>query len=172
MNYLFTVTTIARSAAEVLAVLDRQARKDTRKVVRPIVRLAQILTGKQAIATYRSLGQLFMICCQVAIALGMTARDAWEWAMAKLDAYAASCEAQPEITEAIEAAEEPAMEHRIVPFQRPAMAQATAMVVELFASMSAVELRRECAKLGVKWRNAHGDNKHLSKDEMLSALMA
>jgi len=32
------------------------------------------------------------------------------------------------------------------------------------------QLRQECQKAGIKWRNAHGKNKHLKKDEMLAAL--
>ncbi len=32
------------------------------------------------------------------------------------------------------------------------------------------QLRKECQKAGIKWRNAHGKNKHLKKDEMIAAL--
>ncbi len=32
------------------------------------------------------------------------------------------------------------------------------------------ELRQQCQRAGIKWRNAHGKNKHLKKDEMLQAL--
>lgn len=32
------------------------------------------------------------------------------------------------------------------------------------------ELRKLCQAAGVKWRNAHGKNKHLNKQEMLEAL--
>jgi len=31
-------------------------------------------------------------------------------------------------------------------------------------------LRQECQKAGIKWRNAHGKNKHLKKAEMIAAL--
>jgi hypothetical protein len=37
--------------------------------------------------------------------------------------------------------------------------------------LSPVEhLRQQCQQAGIKWRNAHGQNKHLKKAEMLSAL--
>ncbi|MBW4474203.1 MAG: hypothetical protein KME45_28080 [Stenomitos rutilans HA7619-LM2] len=32
------------------------------------------------------------------------------------------------------------------------------------------QLRQQCQEAGIKWRNAHGKNKHLKKAEMLSAL--
>lgn len=31
-------------------------------------------------------------------------------------------------------------------------------------------LRQQCQKAGIKWRNAHGKNKHLKKAEMIEAL--
>ncbi|XGV95584.1 MAG: hypothetical protein ACAF41_22930 [Leptolyngbya sp. BL-A-14] len=32
------------------------------------------------------------------------------------------------------------------------------------------QLRQQCQEAGIKWRNAHGKNKHLKKAEMLAAL--
>jgi len=40
-----------------------------------------------------------------------------------------------------------------------------------WAAMTAVELRKECQRRGVAWRNAHGAGKHLRKGEMVRALM-
>lgn len=40
------------------------------------------------------------------------------------------------------------------------------------ATLTAVQLRKECSALGIKWRNAHGTSKHLTKAEMLQALAA
>ena len=34
------------------------------------------------------------------------------------------------------------------------------------------QLRRECSAQTIKWRDAHGKNKHLTKDEMIQALTA
>lgn len=39
-----------------------------------------------------------------------------------------------------------------------------------WAKMSNAELRRECSRRGIAWRNAHGKGKHLLKGEMLKAL--
>ena len=41
-----------------------------------------------------------------------------------------------------------------------------------FHSMKVVELRRTCQCAGVKWRNVHGRGKHLSRSQMLTALVA
>jgi hypothetical protein len=34
------------------------------------------------------------------------------------------------------------------------------------------QLRQQCQQAGIKWRNAHGKNKHLKKEEMIAALAA
>jgi hypothetical protein len=41
-----------------------------------------------------------------------------------------------------------------------------------YATLTSVQLRKECSALGIKWRNAHAPSKHLSKSEMLQALAA
>jgi hypothetical protein len=41
-----------------------------------------------------------------------------------------------------------------------------------YSGLTAVQLRTECARVGIKWRNAHGTSKHLKKAEMLTALAA
>jgi hypothetical protein len=41
-----------------------------------------------------------------------------------------------------------------------------------YQSMTTPQLRKECSTVGIKWRNACGTNKHLSKTEMLVALCA
>lgn len=41
-----------------------------------------------------------------------------------------------------------------------------------YQSMTSPQLRQECSAIGIKWRNAHGTSKHLSKAEMLTALTA
>jgi hypothetical protein len=51
-------------------------------------------------------------------------------------------------------------------------ALAIACDIRNYQAMSAIELRKECGAQGVKWRNAHGKSKHLSKAEMLEALGA
>jgi hypothetical protein len=43
--------------------------------------------------------------------------------------------------------------------------------VEKKRKLSPVELlRQQCQEAGIKWRNAHGKNKHLKKAEMIEAL--
>lgn len=38
------------------------------------------------------------------------------------------------------------------------------------ATVTSAELRRQCQAAGIRWRNAHGKGRHLSKPEMISAL--
>jgi hypothetical protein len=42
----------------------------------------------------------------------------------------------------------------------------------LWQTLTPYELRQNCQKNGIKWRNAKGKNKHLSKREMIAALEA
>ncbi|UBF30480.1 hypothetical protein K9N68_35415 (plasmid) [Kovacikia minuta CCNUW1] len=37
---------------------------------------------------------------------------------------------------------------------------------------SVEHLRQQCQRVGIKWRNAHGKNKHLKQAEMIAALAA
>ena len=39
-----------------------------------------------------------------------------------------------------------------------------------YATLTAVQLRKECSAQNIRWRNAHGTSKHLSKSAMLSIL--
>ncbi len=41
-----------------------------------------------------------------------------------------------------------------------------------YQGMTSPQLRKECTAIGMKWRNAHGRSKHLSKAEMVAALVA
>lgn len=53
----------------------------------------------------------------------------------------------------------------IVPFNRPQPAYN-------WSAMSPYELRKVCQQQGIKWRNAHGKNRHLTKLQMIAALTA
>lgn len=79
MSYTQVLVTVLGSAWSTLCILDRQARRDARKV-------ARFVTCPQAIATYRALWQLLQIACLVAIACGASARILME-------RYIASCQA-------------------------------------------------------------------------------
>lgn len=56
----------------------------------------------------------------------------------------------------------------VVPFRRPAK---SATVTE-WAALDPFQLRKACQQHGIKWRNAKGPNKHLSKAEMITALQS
>lgn len=54
----------------------------------------------------------------------------------------------------------------VVPFMRP---QPTPAMID-WAVLSPYDLRKACQQHGIKWRSAHGKNKHLTKAEMIAAL--
>ena len=63
------------------------------------------------------------------------------------------------------------------PAPAPAMSQAIAqpvatLVVKVDApkTLTSAELRRQCQAAGIRWRNAHGQGRHMSKGEMIAAL--
>lgn len=78
-----------------------------------------------------------------------------------------------EVAEAETAAEQPtiALTDSIVPFVRPQPKTATVAKMD-WQSLNPYQLRTECSLQGIKWRNAHGKNKHLTKAQMVAALEA
>jgi len=57
----------------------------------------------------------------------------------------------------------------------PVAVKSIALPIKAAATLDgvkAIELRKLCQAAGIKWRNAHGTNKHLSRSEMVSALAA
>jgi hypothetical protein len=66
---------MVRSGWETLQILDRQARKDTSKILKFGQSTYRILTSPDAIKTYRILGQLIVIIGMLAIALFLLLRD-------------------------------------------------------------------------------------------------
>lgn len=50
-----------------------------------------------------------------------------------------------------------------------ARVEETPAAVDL-AALTSQQLRKECSRRGIAWRNAHGQGKHLLKGEMLQAL--
>ena len=93
-------------------------------------------------------------------------------AIAKLDAPSA-----PDIAEDI-AAIAPAAVTLPKSIARPSAVLSIPVQLQLatdtpqYATLTAVQLRKKCSAQNIKWRNAHGTSKHLSKAAMLSALAA
>ncbi|WP_088893162.1 hypothetical protein [Leptolyngbya ohadii] len=116
MQYAQVLATVAQSAWSTLCILDRQGRKDARKVARFATQVYSLLSSPAACKRYAIAAQ---IIADVAVILWMIAKAS----KASLDEFVESCEAvvdtQPEIP-ALPAAK-PRAEHSIVPFcRRPA----------------------------------------------------
>lgn len=173
----------AQSAWSTLQILDRQAHRDCAKIARFAGSITIAFTSRDAIRTYRAIGRLCVIAGMVAIALGYSARDAWEWflrenAAPQPIAEQAVTEFDPVLENAAEPVSDPVLGDdiksvpsiidAIVPFVRP---QPSPVTVD-WAILSPYDLRKACQARGIKWRSAHGKNKHLSKAEMVAALSA
>ena len=107
------------------------------------------------------------------IALDTDRGDDIAAAIAKLDAPSA-----PDRGDDIAAAIAPAVCTLAKSIARPSAVLSIPVQLQLatdtphYATLTAVQLRKKCSAQNIKWRNAHGTSKHLSKAAMLSALAA
>jgi hypothetical protein len=127
------------------------------------------LSSPEARATYKWVGGM-------TVALGQLAFGSVVWAYAKTAAWA-EAEVQGCMAAEVAAAEV------ADPFEQPqalaaipaAMAPVTTLVVKVeptdYAAMKTPQLRQLCSQRRIQWRNAHGASKHLSKGEMVAALV-
>ena len=129
-----------------------------------------VLTSDNARQTYKWVGSM-------AIALGQLVFWSAVWCYAKCAAWAEG-HVQASITEADHVPDAGNMvepNHFVEPNKmvQPAT-MATPVAVRVVpvggATVTSAELRRQCQAAGVRWRNAHGPSRHLTKAEMISAL--
>ena len=129
----------------------------------------QTFFGAKARARYQEIGQILGVVMVMTIAAGITARILVQhWVDAEV-AAALPCEepttgADPFCP-------------TVNPYPVPVMAATiTAPVATLVIPTAkakqptTAELRRQCQAAGIRWRNAHANNRHLSKAEMIAAL--
>jgi hypothetical protein len=161
--YTANLTITATTAWDTWYSYSERACNDTATVYRWYV--ATFFSAK-AQALYQWIGE--MLGCMIALAILYTQR----WAEAEVQ----SCLAADHIPDAEKMVEAdpfapavnqhyPAMAATIAP------AVATLVVtVEATKPVTSAELRRQCQAAGIRWRNAHGKGRHLSKAEMIAAL--
>lgn len=58
------------------------------------------------------------------------------------------------------------------PIAAPPSPQQPTQIDMIIATVRSAELRRYCSEAGIRWRNAHGQGRHLSSEEMRQALLA
>jgi len=61
---------------------------------------------------------------------------------------------------------------RTTPAQREVVPQPVSPVTPAKQRSPVEQLRQQCQQAGIKWRDAHGQHKHLKKQEMQAALKA
>ena len=120
-----------------------------------------VLTGTEARQTYRWIGSM-------AIALGQLAFWSVVWCYAAAAAWAEG-HVQASLNADLNADHIPDAGNMV----RPAT-MATPVAVRVVpiggATVTSAELRRQCQAAGIRWRNAHGPSRHLTKTEMIAAL--
>ena len=90
-----------------------------------------------------------------------------------VDATVAECLPTEAVVEVAEADPFAPAENPYYPAMAQAISQPVATLVvkvEAPKPVTSAELRRQCQAAGVKWRNAHGKGRHLTKGEMIAAL--
>ena len=120
---------------------------------------------------YNTLGEALGGMMIVTILVGRIARKHYQsW----VDATVAECLPTEAAVEVAEADPFAPAENPYYPAMAQAISQPVAtLVVKVEAApkpVTSAELRRRCQSAGIKWRNAHGQGRHLSKGEMIAAL--
>jgi len=121
----------------------------------------QAFFSEAASRRYEWIGQ--MIACGIALVVLYTQR----WA----DATVAECLPTEAAVEADPFA--PTVNPHYPDMAAIITAPVATLVVKVEAApkpVTSAELRRQCQAAGIRWRNAHGQGRHLSKAEMISAL--
>ena len=132
-----------------------------------------VATCAEARRTYRWVGSM-------TIALGQLAFWSAVWCYAKAAAWAEG-HVQASLNADLNADHIPDAGNMVEPnhfvstnkMVRPAT-MATPVAVRVVpiggATVTSAELRRQCQAAGIRWRNAHGKGRHLTKTEMIAAL--
>jgi len=126
----------------------------------------QTFFSDAALRRYEEIGRIIGFAMAVAVACGMTARIvAQDWVDRTVAEAQAPAEADPFSPEVNPLPAMPAVIAAPV-----VVARVTVDEVTDFAAMTSVQLRKECNKAGIAWRNAHGQGRHLKHGEMVRAL--
>ena len=172
-SYSSLLTITANSAIDTATICYRKARRDC-------YRIHALLTHPRTVEAAKIAVWCLYLGAVVAYALGQSARILVDTGAKAIQQWAESevqsCIAIEAPTAAIEAMPEPqpiaatAIAESVVTLTIPT--EAPADLASILASMTSTELRKECQSAGVKWRNAHGKGRHLTKAAMVEAMVA
>lgn len=173
--YTANLTITANSAIDTAAICYRKARRD-------VHRIHAMLTHPRTVQAAKIAVWCLYLGAIVAFTLGQTARILVDtgakviqrWAEAEV----ASCLPTepnhiPDAGKMVEADPFSPDENPAYATVPAAMAPVATLVVKAEPAaqpVTSAELRRQCQDAGIKWRNAHGKGRHLSKGEMIAAL--
>jgi hypothetical protein len=124
---------------------------------------------------YDEIGTIVGIAAVAVVALGMTARIYTQhWVDAEVAAATSAPAPAVETAPDVDPFCPTVNEHyaTIAATVSAPVAIARVKVAAPITTLTSAQLRKECSAQGIKWRNAHGKGRHLSKCEMRSALDA
>lgn len=176
----------ARSAIGTLAILDRQAKRDMGKALQFAHSVYLFLSSPAAMATYRAIGRLLHICWLCIGLVFIVVQELVDQHIETITEPVQEAETQEVCEESIEVEEQSstivelasesedqvlAEEESIEPESESETAVSETPALD-YEAMGSIELRELCQRSGIKWRNAHGKGKHMSKPEMVAYLTA
>ena len=118
----------------------------------------QMFFSPEASARYEEIGKILGFAMVCTVACGMTARILVQhW----IDGQVAA---------AIEETTTENPDQWLIDLADEVAAQQHPTVVEFLEALTTPVLRRECSERGITWKNARGQNRHLTKAQMVAAL--
>ncbi|MEY3300440.1 MAG: hypothetical protein RLZZ597_3700 [Cyanobacteriota bacterium] len=155
MTYAAQVQITADTALNTAHICYRKARRDC-------YRIHALLTHPRTVEAAKIAVWSLYVGAVIAYALGQTARIVVQhW----VDAQVASALPTAHIAEAgemVAAAEMTGAEMAIT--------ETEAELLEDYSTLTTPQLRRECTAVGIRWKDARGKNRHMTKAAMIAAL--
>jgi hypothetical protein len=170
MTYAAQLSITANTALDTAAICYRKARRDCYRIHALVTHPRTVEAAKIAVWT-------LYLGAVIAYALGQSARILFQsW----VDATVESCLATPDPVEpaAIEDEAQPApanpdqwlIDLADEAAQRPDPTQADWQA--FLTTMNTANLRKHCTESGIRWKDARGKNRHLTKAQMIAAIAA
>jgi hypothetical protein len=167
MTYAAQVQITADTALNTAHICYRKARRDC-------YRIHALLTHPRTVEAAKIAVWSLYVGAVIAYALGQTARIVVQhW----VDAQVASALPTAHIAEAgemVAAAEMTGAEMAITETEAELLEDLIAAIEEAeqpdYSTLTTPQLRRECTAVGIRWKDARGKNRHMTKAAMIAAL--
>jgi hypothetical protein len=170
MTYAAQLSITANTALDTAHICYRKARRDC-------YRIHALLTHPRTVEAAKIAVWCLYLGAVVAFTLGQTARIVvQDWADTTVESCLAAPAEEPQTIAQPEPAPTPANPDQWLTdladeaAQRPGPNQADWQAY--LANMNTTNLRRHCTESGIRWKNANGPNRHMTKAQMIAAVAA